>query len=113
LPEREGLRPGYEQKPFASNGTDGGWRKVVAPEGKDGALMIHQDVSLSVASLSPGQTATYSLKPGRHAWVHVATGAATLNGNVLQAGDGAAVSDEVKLTVKATEPSELLLFDLA
>jgi redox-sensitive bicupin YhaK (pirin superfamily) len=53
------------------------------------------------------------VKPGRYAWVHVATGGVTLNGNALRSGDGAAVSDETKLTVKATEPSELLLFDLA
>jgi len=45
--------------------------------------------------------------------MHVATGAVTLNGHALRAGDGAAVSDESTLTVKATEPSEVLLFDLA
>ena len=113
LPERKGLQPGYEQKSFAPNGMHGAWRTVVAPEGKDGALVIHQDASLAVASLSRGEQAAYSLKPGRYAWVQVATGRVTLNGNALQAGDGAAVSDEVELTVKATEPSELLLFDLA
>ncbi len=113
LPERKGLQPGYEQKAFATNGTHGSWRTVVAPEGRDGALTIHQDASLAIASLSAGEQATYSLKPGRYAWVQVASGAVTLNGTALQAGDGAAVSDETKLTVKATEPSELLLFDLA
>jgi len=113
LPERNGLQPGYEQKAFAPEETRGTWRVVVAPEGKDGALTIHQDASLAVASLSRGEHATYPLKLGRYAWVQVATGGVTLNGNALRAGDGAAVSDETKLTVKATEPSELLLFDLA
>ncbi len=113
LPERNGLRPGYEQKAFAPNGTRGTWRTVVAPEGENGTLTIHQDASLAVASLSRDEQATYSLKPGRYAWVQVATGGVTLNGNTLHAGDGAAVSNETKLTVKATEPSELLLFDLA
>jgi hypothetical protein len=113
LPERNGLQPGYEQKTFATDETRGTWRVVVAPEGKDGALTIHQDACLAVASLSRGEQATYSLKSGRYAWVQVATGGVTLNGNPLRTGDGAAVSDETKLTVKATEPSELLLFDLA
>jgi hypothetical protein len=31
----------------------------------------------------------------------------------LKQGDGAAISDEQKLTIKAIEDSELLLFDLA
>ncbi len=106
-------QPGYEQKTFATDETRGTWRTVVAPKGNNGALTIHQDASLSVASLSRGEQATYSLKSGRYAWVQVATGGVTLNGNPLRAGDGAAVSDETKLTVKATEPSELLLFDLA
>jgi len=112
LPERKGLQPGYEQKSFAAEETRGRWRTVVAPEGKDGTLTIHQDASLAIASLLPGDQATYSLKPGRYAWVQVATGRVTLNGNPLRAGDGAAVSDETGLTVKATELSKLLLFDL-
>jgi len=113
LPERKGLKPGYEQKSFAPKETRGTWRTVVAPNSNNGALTIHQDAILAVASLSRGEQATYSLKPERYAWVQVATGGVTLNGNPLTAGDGAAVSDETKLTVKATEPSELLLFDLA
>ena len=112
FPERKGLKPGYEQKSFTAKETSGTWRVVVAPEANDGALRIHQDASLAVASLSRGEQATYSLKPGRYAWVQVATGGVTLNGDALH-GDGAAVSDETKLTVKATEPAELLLFDLA
>jgi redox-sensitive bicupin YhaK (pirin superfamily) len=61
LPERNGLQPGYEQKAFAANGTHGSWRTVVAPEARDGALTIHQDASLAVASLSRGELATYSV----------------------------------------------------
>jgi redox-sensitive bicupin YhaK (pirin superfamily) len=113
LPERKGLKPGYEQKSFAPKETRGTWRTVVAPESDDGALAIHQDASLAVASLARGEQATYSLKPGRYAWVQVATGGVTLNGNPMRAGDGAAVGEETQLTVKATEASELLLFDLA
>jgi redox-sensitive bicupin YhaK (pirin superfamily) len=36
-----------------------------------------------------------------------------VNGQDLKQGDGAAISDEQKLTIKAIEDSELLLFDLA
>lgn len=113
LPERKGLKPGYEQQSFSSKETNGSWHMVAAPDSNNGALAIHQDVRLSVATLSRGEQAGYSLAPGRYAWVQVATGGVTLNGNALRAGDGAAVSDETKLTVKATEPAELLLFDLA
>jgi hypothetical protein len=36
-----------------------------------------------------------------------------LNGQVLQAGDGAAIQEETTLQITAKEPAEILLFDLA
>ena len=54
----------------------------------------------------------YALKPGRHAWVHVAEGEITLNGQTLKGGDGAAVSEEKLLELVASKPSQVLLFDL-
>ncbi len=55
-----------------------------------------------------------SLRDGRYAWVQVARGAVNVNGQELKAGDGAAVSKEMKLEISGTaDGSEVLLFDLA
>lgn len=62
---------------------------------------------------SAGAEVKHRLARGRFGWLHVARGAVRLNGVALAAGDGAAISDEPDLTVSATEPSEILLFDLA
>jgi len=43
----------------------------------------------------------------------VAKGEVELNGQKLSQGDGAAVSDEKKLTIKGAKAAEVLLFDLA
>jgi hypothetical protein len=43
----------------------------------------------------------------------VAKGEVELNGKKLHEGDGAAISEEMKLTVKAKSDAEVLLFDLA
>jgi quercetin 2,3-dioxygenase len=112
-PVRKGLQPNYEQRSFAAEEKRGKLKVVVAPKSVDGALTIHQDASLYVTSLSLGEVVTHSLTTGRHAWVHVASGAVTLNGDSLATGDAAAVSGESKLTLAAVEPSEVLLFDLA
>jgi quercetin 2,3-dioxygenase len=112
-PNRKGLPPSYEQRSFAPEEKRGKLRVVVAPKSTDGALTIHQDASLYVASLSPDQAVAHSLKAGRHAWIHVASGAVTLNGHSLATGDAAAVSEQSKLALGAVEPSEVLLFDLA
>ena len=109
LPEKNGLRPGYEQRKFDVNGM----RLVASRDGRDGSLRIHQNVDLYASRPNPGQVVTHALAPNRHAWLQVARGTVTLNGTELHAGDGAAVRDEQRLEIRATEPAEVLLFDLA
>jgi redox-sensitive bicupin YhaK (pirin superfamily) len=113
LPERGGLEPGYEQKAFPADERRGKLRLVAAPDGRDGAVTVHQDARLYTTLLEPGETVTHELAPGRHAWVQVARGGVTLGKETLAAGDGAALSDESRLTLRADEPSEVLVFDLA
>jgi redox-sensitive bicupin YhaK (pirin superfamily) len=109
MPEKNGLRPGYDQRRFDINGL----RLVASHDGRDGSLAVRQDIDLYAARPNVGQTVTHSLAPNRHAWLQVARGTVTLNGTELRAGDGAAVSDERSLEMRATEPAEFLLFDLA
>ncbi|MBF5045328.1 pirin family protein [Aggregicoccus sp. 17bor-14] len=113
LPEKKGLTPGYEQKAFSTAERQGRWRVLVSPDAREGSLKVHQDMSLHGTLLGRGEKAEYTLAPGRHAWVQLARGKATLNGLQLKAGDGVAVSDESKLVLEASEPVEALLFDLA
>ena len=113
LPERDGLEPGYEQRTYDPRPAGGALRLVAAQGGRDGALTIHQDASVYIASLEPGEAVSHPLAAGRHGWVQVATGAVTLNGVRLEEGDGAAVSKEAKLDLRAEMPSDLIVFDLS
>jgi quercetin 2,3-dioxygenase len=113
LPERQGLQPGYEQKAFPEKDRQGRFRVVASPDGRDGSVTVHQDLTLHSTLLGKDEKAEYTLKPGRHAWLQLARGSGTLNGVALKAGDGAAVSDESTLVLTAHEPVEALLFDLA
>jgi redox-sensitive bicupin YhaK (pirin superfamily) len=113
LPEQKGLEPSYEQKAFAPEDKQGKWKVIAERMPADGAVKIHQDVKLSVASLEAGEQITYSLAKGRHAWLQIARGSVTLNGTALKQGDGAAVSQESELTIIAGQAAEILLFDLA
>ena len=113
LPERQGLAPGYEQRPFPAAEMQGRLRVVASCDGRDGSLTVHQDARILAARLAPGDEIVHSLAPGRHAWVQVVRGALALDGSTLAAGDGAAVSDGARLVLAARAPSELLLFDLA
>jgi redox-sensitive bicupin YhaK (pirin superfamily) len=120
IPGQTGLEPGYEQKSFPPTEKQGKLRLIAAPTAhasagneKDGAVGIHQDVYLYAAVLDPGQKVVHPLAAGRHAWIQIAKGSATVNGNSLQQGDGAAISEEQQVGIQAAERSEVLLFDLA
>ena len=110
IPDQKGLNPSYEQLGFADAELRGRFHHVAGPEA---AVTIHQDANLYIARLDPRTEANHSLAKGRHAWVQMARGAVKVNGAELKAGDGAAISNEAEVRVKAHEPSEILLFDLA
>jgi redox-sensitive bicupin YhaK (pirin superfamily) len=112
-PARNRLAPSYEERAFPGETRRNQWRLVVSPDGRYGSVSIHQDASLYATLLAPGATLSHALASGRHAWLQVARGALTVNGSLLAEGDGAAVSDEAKLDVRAESAAEALLFDLA
>jgi redox-sensitive bicupin YhaK (pirin superfamily) len=76
-------------------------------------VTVHQDVRLYVGALQAGEDLAHRLGDDRHAWVQVMRGAVTLNDTPLSAGDGAAVSKETALRIRATDAAEFLLFELA
>ena len=109
LPERKGLKPEYEQLSFPDAELRNTFALVAGPQAP---VTIHQDANLYIARLDNGAEAKQSRQPGRHAWVQVARGTINLNGTELKAGDGAAISGEREIRAKATQPAEVLLFDL-
>jgi hypothetical protein len=113
LPDKNGYDPGYEQKSFPESEKRGRLRLIASNDGADGSVKIHQDAKLFVTLLAPGEEVRHTLGAKRHAWLQVAKGEVELNGQKLQQGDGAAVSDEKELTIKANKDAEVLLFDLA
>ncbi|MGL6075599.1 MAG: pirin family protein [Fimbriiglobus sp.] len=110
FPKARGLKPMYQQKSFeASPGT---WTLALSPDGEAGSMVIHQDAKVWNAKLNAGQQLRYEATAGRGVWLHVATGAVIVNGQVLQAGDAAQVEGEaLELLGEAT--GEVILFDLA
>lgn len=113
FPESKGLPPSYEQKRFPPEEKQGRLRLVASRDGRDGSVTIHQDAELFITRLDPGERVEYAIPPGRHVWVHIATGSVLLNGQSLSAGDGAAVTDEQLVTLEGVSAGETLLFDLA
>lgn len=113
FPQRNGLAPSYEQKAFDTQERHNRLRLVASQQGRNDSLMIHQDADILLATLDAGAEVSYEVRAKRHAWLQVLRGGVSLNGQQLSESDGAAISDERQLYVAATEPAEVMLFDLA
>lgn len=112
FPERKGIEPSYEQKRFAEVERHNQLRLVASPNAENGSLRIHQDARIYLSHLDAGKVIEHELLEGRHAWLQVLRGTVSLNGVNLKTSDGAAVSDEESLTIRATSEAEIMLFDL-
>jgi quercetin 2,3-dioxygenase len=113
VPDRQGIAPRYEQKTFPDTEKRGRLRLVGSSDGRDGSVVIHQDVELFAALLNAGEKVTHALAPGRKGWIQVIRGAVALDGHDLVAGDGAAVANEPVLPATAkVDNTEILVFDL-
>ena len=114
VPDREGITPRYEQKTFPDTEKRGRLCLVGSADGRDGSVVIHQDVELFATLLSTGKQVTHAFRAGRKGWLQIVRGVAVMNGHDLGAGDGVAVQEEPALTVRARDVgTEILVFDLA
>lgn len=113
LPEKNRLEPSYEQKFFPPEEKQGKLKLVASRGGTDGSVHINQDVKLYASVLGEGQSVSYEIADDRHAWIQLISGALDVNGYTVDAGDGAAISEESHLKLTAhTDKTEFLLFDL-
>lgn len=113
MPDRKGHTPSYEQKRFTEADKAGRLCLVASPDGRDGSMTIHQDTLLYASVLRQGDAMQYVLAPSRCAYLQVARGEMALNGTILKAGDGVAISGESEIRLTSDSAAEVLLFDLA
>lgn len=112
LPEERGLQPSYEQRHYGDQ-RHGRLKLVASRDGRDDSVRVHQDVSLYAAVLSADQQVQHDALLERHSWIQVVKGKLRVGEAELKGGDGLAISGAASLKIRALEPSELLLFDLA
>ena len=111
VPDENGVKPRYAEKSMKEAAT-GVLHLIAGKSGRAGSIAIHQDADLFLGKLEAGQSVTHALAPGRHAWLHVAEGDVTLNGQSLRDGDAAAISEESAIEIRGKGDAQVLLFDL-
>lgn len=109
LPRSQGIQPSYEQKTFSAEEKRNRLRLIASPDGAEGSVTIHADAKV-YATLLDGGRVEHVIAPGRGAWIHVARGSVTVNGDKLGAGDGASTDTDPKIVIEGA--GEVLVFDL-
>jgi redox-sensitive bicupin YhaK (pirin superfamily) len=112
LPNEQGAAPSYEQKKFSIREQRNQLHLIASPDGQDGSLTIHQNAKVYAGVFDAGSSIEVACGSGRYAWIQVARGSVAVNDVTLKPGDGAAISAEPKLSLRALESAEILIFDL-
>ncbi len=111
-PNTLGVEPEYDQQHFPAAQRRGRLVLFVSPNGRSGSIATHQDALLYGTLLDAGDVLEHSLETGRRAYIHVARGQISVNGQTLNQGDGLAIEAPPVLRFEGIEAADVLLFDL-
>ncbi|GMW01969.1 MAG: quercetin 2,3-dioxygenase [Candidatus Hydrogenedentota bacterium] len=111
-PSARKLEPRYEERDFSAK-LKSALYEVAGPAGGNGSIAINQDAHVLAGHLQSGESVTHTITEGRHAYVHLVKGHVSVNGNDLDGGDGAMISEEAEVVITAAQQAEVLVFDLA
>tara|TARA_R100001126_G_scaffold95539_2_gene67210 strand:+ start:4389 stop:5087 length:699 start_codon:yes stop_codon:yes gene_type:complete len=114
IPTSEGDAPQWGAKPFPKGDRAGQFVTLASGYEEDAdALPIRTDARVVGATIPAGDTVEYPLGANRKAYLVPANGAVEIDGQTVNARDGAAISDLDVLRITAREDSEIVLVDAA
>lgn len=114
LPRDHNIAPRWDARKFPKDPVKYALPLLVSgrPEHHDlGALPINADAAIYAGRLEPGTAITQTLK--EQGYLLVSDGAIELDGQTLRKGDAAEITDISTVEIKALEPAEVLLIDVA
>ena len=112
LPKTPGIPPTYEQRHFPVAEEPNLLHLIASPDGRDNSLLWNADANLYATRVDPADKVEHALTHP-HAWVQLARGSATVNGQDMAQGDGLALSDEIEVSIQAgPDGVEALIFEL-
>ncbi len=114
LPSRQGVAPSYSQQAFPVGTEKNLLHLLVSTDGRNGSLTWQTDADLYAAKLDGGAKIEHAFGERRHGWIQVARGTAAVNGELVEQGDGVALSEEAEVSIQAgAEGAEILFFELS
>ena len=112
-PDRQNVTPRWEQASFPAATVDTALRLLVSGRAEDahsGALLINQDAAIYGGRLKAGTALTHLIK--HQAYILASDGAFKVNGEQMNNGDGAEVTNEKNIEISALTDAEILVIDV-
>lgn len=112
-PNERNVAPRWKSKEFPKEPVTDKLAVLVSGQaqhaGKD-AVFIHQDAAIYGGRLAKGSSVTQALK--HQAYVLASAGTITVNGQAMKQGDGAEITGETEITIRADSDAEVLVIDV-
>lgn len=113
-PTTRGGEPNWGAKPFPKGERSGRLTVLASGFAEDvDALPIRAEARVLAATLAAGERVEHTVGAGRHAYLVPATGALLIDGERIDARDGAALAGGCTVTIEAVEDAEIVLVDAA
>ena len=113
-PNIDDVKPEYMQAAPSPQELKSRFIRIASPKSTDSPITLHQNAEIYQTLLEQDKTVSFDITPAHKVWIHVATGAVSLDGHPLIAGDGVAVADETaEIRLRGIDPlSNVLIFKL-
>jgi redox-sensitive bicupin YhaK (pirin superfamily) len=113
LPEKQNIKPRYDQKLFSAEDRQGRFQNIVSPDQNDEGVWINQQAWFWLGNFDAGQAENYTIKrPGNGAYFFVIEGSANVAGEQLERRDGIGIEGAADIDFEATEDCQLLVMDI-
>lgn len=113
-PGERGVEPGWAQREFGDVGRNS-FKVLASGRSEDAdsdALPIHADAAVIGGRFDTGETASFTVKPGRFAYMVANEGELLVNGTAAKARDGIAITGGDTVTIEAKSDVELVMVDV-
>lgn len=110
IPDTSGGAPSWGARPFPKHDRAGEWAVLASGFDGDDALPIRAAARVLGATLAAGETLTWEVGAGRHAYLVPAVGTLEVNGAAVNARDGAALG-KGHVVITARDNAEIVLVD--
>lgn len=112
IPHTRDVEPRYDEVPVGDL-TPNVEHTIIAPQGNDDTMWIHQDAWLSLTDLHPGASLQRSERaPGIGTFIMPIEGEIIVNGTILSRRDAIGLYDASSVNIVANDASRLLIIDV-